>query len=141
MTEVETSLLRGSATEAFKQLLISGNALVFLDPEGGMKVWRLDKYVVKRDPKGRVLEIIIHEKVSKQDLPEETRAAVERQYPLTVNPSNPANDEVALYTWIRRESERFVVHQEAEDIVVAGSKVIICLPHTVAGLTLDQGGR
>lgn len=122
MTELETSLIRGAASEALKLLLVSGNVLVYLDPDGGMKVWRLDKYVVKRDPKGHVLEILVHEQISKQALPKETRSALERDPKYQEDTKNPSHDVVNLYTWIRRDGERFVVHQEAEDVFVEGSE-------------------
>lgn len=67
--EIETSAVRVPVHEALKQLIVSGNALVYLPKKGGMKVYRLDRYVVKRDTMGNVLEIITKEAVSPLMLP------------------------------------------------------------------------
>lgn len=73
MTSIETEALRVPGFTALKYLVCLGNALVYLPPEGGMKVFRMDRYVIKRDPMGLVLEIITKESVSPISLPDELR--------------------------------------------------------------------
>jgi len=114
-TEVETTAIRVSAFEAFKQLLVSGNVCVYVQPEGGLKVYRLDRYAVKRDPMGNVLEGIIHEKVSPLALPEDLQKKLGET-------SKGLQDSVDLYTWIKRKGAHFEVHQEVKGNVVPGSK-------------------
>ncbi|MBY4725711.1 MULTISPECIES: portal protein [Burkholderia] len=111
MTNIETSGLRTSAFEGLKLLLVTGNVLFFLAPEGGMKVFRLDRYVVKRDPMGNVLEILTKENVSPMELPDNIRAAV------MANKSNDDNcDTVEVYTCIKRTETNWKVWQEANGI-------------------------
>jgi len=114
-TEIETTAIRVSAFEAFKQLLVAGNVCVYVQPEGGLKVYRLDRYGVKRDPMGNVLEGIIHEKVSPLALPEEL------QEKLKETPRG-LQDSVDLYTWIKRKGQHYEVHQEVKGNVVPGSQ-------------------
>ena len=63
MKEIEKRKIRVSVFEGLKQLLVAGNVLLYVTPSGQMRQWRLDRYVVTRDPAGNVLEIIIKESV------------------------------------------------------------------------------
>jgi hypothetical protein len=66
---IEGSGLRISIFEALKQLLVVGNVLLYLMPNGKLKVFRLDRYVVKRDTSGEVMEIITKESIDARMLP------------------------------------------------------------------------
>ncbi|WP_142850685.1 portal protein [Telmatospirillum sp. J64-1] len=117
MSEVEGTAIRVSAFEALKHLLVAGNVLLFLPPEGGMKVYRLDRYVVKRDYMGNVLEIIVHEKIAKDALPPEVAKVAAEQLR-----DRKDQDEVDLYTWVRRQGDKVLVHQEAGDVIIPDSQ-------------------
>lgn len=125
MTEIETGRsTRASVFEAFKHLLVTGNVLLFVPPEGGLKVYRLDRFVVKRDPMGHPLEIITQEFISPLELPEDLRNAVEQ-----AEGENDTKDEEAstedteeLYTHIRLTPSGWEVYQEVEGNVVPGSE-------------------
>lgn len=69
--EVEISGLRSPIFLGMKHLIVGGNVLLYLPKEGGMRVFALDSYVVIRDPKGNLLEIIIKERVSPDALDED----------------------------------------------------------------------
>ena len=77
--EVEVEAFRVGVFEALKNLLVAGNTLLYLPDEGGMRVFRLDRYVVKRDPMGNVTHIAIKETVAPMMLPESVREEVYRQ--------------------------------------------------------------
>ena len=64
MGEIEAGAVRVPVFEALKSLIVTGNALVYMPKKDGMKVYRMDRYVVTRDTMGNVLEIIIKESVS-----------------------------------------------------------------------------
>ena len=53
----------------------SGNVLLKLT-DRGLRVYRLENYVIKRDPQGAVLKIIIKESLNPATLPEKIRKAV-----------------------------------------------------------------
>jgi hypothetical protein len=115
MTEIETSAIRVSAFEALKQLIVAGNVLLYLPPTGGMRVFRLDRFVVKRDPMGTVLEVLTREDVSPDVLPPEMTDEESKK------PTDP-NRTVELYTHVLREKDKWVVYQEVKGKVVPGSK-------------------
>lgn len=116
MTWIETNALRVSAFEALKLLIVTGNALEYLPDEGGMKVYKLDQYVVKRDPMGNVLEIIVQEKIHPEVLPEEIQQTIKTSETYTNEKT------VELYTWVRREDNKWKVSQEAADIPIPSSE-------------------
>ena len=61
---VEAKAIRVPAFEMLKQLIVSGNALVHMPKDGGMKVFRLDSYCVKRDTMGNLLKIVVKETIA-----------------------------------------------------------------------------
>jgi hypothetical protein len=116
MTEIETTAVRVSAFEALKQLLVAGNVLLYLAPSGGMRVFRLDRFVVKRDPMGNVLEIIVKEDVAPDVLPPELQGRIK-------NSEDKSNQKtVSLYTHIVRGPDKWTVRQEVKGYTVPGSK-------------------
>lgn len=114
-TEIEGGAIRVSAFEALKLLLVTGNVLLYVQPEGGLRVFRLDRYVVKRDPSGNILEIVVHEKVSPLALPEELQAKLRES-------SKGVQDTIDIYTWVQRKGDRLTVHQECKGKKVPGSE-------------------
>ncbi len=121
MQKIETSSLRVPAFEAFKQLITTGNALVYLRPEGGMKMFRLDRYVTKRDPMGNLLELVTKENMSAMELPDDIRQDV-----LAIRKGEAgANDDadvVELYTQVKRTATNWSVVQEVSGKEVPGSR-------------------
>lgn len=116
LSEIEGSAVRVPVFEALKQLVVAGNALVYMPKkEGGMKVFRLDRYVVKRDAMGNVLEIITKESVSPLMLDEETRA-------LLTDPEDRNTKDYDLFTYVRFTGKKWEVHQEVQGIEIPGSK-------------------
>lgn len=109
MTEIETSAIRPSIFEGLKHLLVSGNILFFLNPQGGMKVFPLDRYVCRRDPMGKLLEIITKENVSEFDLPEGFKETITSD---STSNSNAPDGNYELYTTVKREFNRWVIYQE-----------------------------
>lgn len=114
-TEIETSATRPSVFEMVKHLIVAGNILLYMLPEGGLKVYKLNQYVTKRDPSGTVMEIVVHEKVHPQALPEKVRK-------LAVANSPGSVETVDLYTWVVRKGDKYHVHQEVKDTLVPGTK-------------------
>lgn len=115
--EIETSAMRAPLVEALRQLIVTGNVLMYFPKEGGVRVYRLDKYVVQRDAKGNVLDIIIKELVSPEALPDDIKA-------LIVDPvaSVTPEEDVEVYTKFWREGTKFKTYQEIEGHIVPGSE-------------------
>lgn len=112
--EIEAHGIRIPAFEMLKQLVVLGNSLIYSEDDGTLCVYRLDQYVCKRDPKGNVLEIVVHEKVSPLCLPETTRAEIQKTQ------AKP-EEVVDLYTRILRTPNNYVVSQEAAGVLIPES--------------------
>ena len=116
MQEIEVRGLRVPISEALKQLIVTGNVLVYLPPKEQIRVFRLDRYVVKRDAMGNVLEIITKESLSPLSLPENTREL------LTDPESEDITKDQDLYTCVKWTGKNWMIHQELNGITVPGSE-------------------
>ena len=114
---MEVSNDRVAVYEALKQLIVSGNCLLRLT-EKGLRVFRLENYVLKRDPQGHVLKIIIKETLNPATLPDKIRKAVlenkEEDY--------DKDKDLDLYTCIIREPKRYSVMQECNKKIILQSE-------------------
>ena len=115
--EIEVRAFRVPISEALKQLLVAGNVLLYLPPKDQMRVFRLDRYVVKRDSMGKVLKIVIKESLSPLSLPENAKKLL----------PEPEEDElpmgnVDLYTCVRWTGRNWTILQELEGEIVPGSE-------------------
>jgi hypothetical protein len=91
--EVEDKEWRPSTLMTVQQLLVAGNAVEFQMPDNRIRVFRLDQYVCRRDHAGRVIELIIEEKLQRDTLPEGLEA-----------PAGVQEDEdINLYTIVKLE--------------------------------------
>ena len=101
MDNMEVSNDRVAVYEALKQLIVSGNCLLKLTDKG-LRVYRLENYVIKRDPQGSVLKIIIKESLNPATLPDKIREA------LLENKSEDydKDKDLELYNCIIREPKR-----------------------------------
>jgi hypothetical protein len=110
--EVEVQNFRNGIFQALKNLLITGNSLLYLPDEGGMRVFKLDRYVVKRDPMGNVTHIAVKETVAPMMLPESVREEVYRQ---------EKENSCDLYTAIVREGDKYKVYQDVKGMLIEES--------------------
>ncbi len=105
MAWAEAHQLRPAIHEAAIQLLLAGNGLLFLPPSGeGVRLFRLDSYVIRRDAMGTVLDIVTRERLSPESLPPEVRKQL--------SPEDLKNTELDLFTHVKRQNGRFVQYQE-----------------------------
>lgn len=114
MQEIEGKAIRVPVFEALKLLIVTGNALVYMPKEGGMKVYRPDRYCIKRDAMGNVLEIITKESISPLMLPDEAKALIP--------PSETPVKNYDLYTCLKRMDAGYEVHQEVSGIEIPNSR-------------------
>ena len=116
MQEIEVRGRRVPIAEALKQLIVTGNVLIFLPPEGQIRVFRLDRYVVKRDSMGNPLEIITKETLSPLSLPENAKSI------LADDESESTSKNIDLFTCLKWTGTNWYVHQELEGQVVPESE-------------------
>ncbi len=123
MAEVEATAMRVGLHEALKQLVVVGNVLIYLPKDGGIRVFRLDRFVVKRDPMGNVLEIIVKETVAPDALPDEIVQTIEKQPNLEASREDRSPDKTLdLYTCIKLQGEKWEVYQEIKGTRIPGSE-------------------
>jgi len=122
MTEIENSGMRSPIFEALKQLSVAGNVLLYLPPEGGARVFPLSRYVVKRDPMGEVIEVIVKETMSRATLPEDIQEMLTaKEGDLPSDDNNKKSDEINLYTTLYREGNKYILFQELDGMIVPNS--------------------
>lgn len=125
MKEIEAQALRVPIFEAIKHLIVGGNALLYFPEEGGMRVFKLSNYVVKRDSFGNVLAIVTKESIAYAALPEEARKLINKskedldKYEYG---GLSSEDEIDLYTCVKRYEDKWEVHQEINGELVPGSE-------------------
>jgi hypothetical protein len=117
-SKVEKSAWRTSMLQQMLQLVICGNVGEYLRPDGTIRVYRLDQYVVRRDHAGKLLEMIIEEKLDRDMVPGGN--SVPRLDSLA------EDEEVELYTVIKLVVEKGVefyrVHQEMDDTALENTR-------------------
>lgn len=117
MREVETAGIRVGSFEVLKQLIVAGNVMVYLPDKGGMKSYRLDRYVVSRDPMGTAAEMIVKETIGKRLLPPEVIAACD----IKASGNDVTDESIDVFTCVKREDTEWVVYQEINGIKVPDS--------------------
>jgi len=114
MDNMEVSNDRVAIYEALKQLIVSGNVLLKLTDKG-LRVYRLENYVINRDPQGAILKIIIKEGININTLPPKIRKAVLEGKD---NQDEYKDKDLELYTCITREPKSFKLVQECHKKII-----------------------
>lgn len=129
-TEIESTGMRSPLFLALKHLIVAGNILLYFPKDGGVRVYRLDSYVVKRDVMGDVLEIIAKDEVSPEMLSEDDRALLGPPYEENekddkketyFNEVRENEKNVKVFTHWCREDNKWVTYQEINKKQVPGS--------------------
>lgn len=93
-----------------QQLIITGNSLLYMPPEGKFQSYTIRDYDVKRNLRGEVIKIIIRELIQVSGLPESQQA-------LAIAAGYTETSEVQIFTGIcRYGKDKFVVWQELESL-------------------------
>lgn len=107
---IEVGHYRPHQFEAVKHLIVAGNVVTFMPKDAALRLYRLDQYVVLRDPMGNMIECVVKEVVAPSSLPEDVRAL-----------AGSASDDqktVELYTHVEWYGSRVKYYQE-----VGGKKI------------------
>ena len=115
MDDIEMSNDRVAVFEALKHLIVGGNVLLFVAKEG-LRVFPLSHYVIQRDPMGNVLEIITKESIHYSALPDNINEAIQQ-----ANKDLKEDGTCDLYTCVKRQDNKFIVHQEVKGIKIPES--------------------
>jgi hypothetical protein len=120
-SEVESGAIRVSAFEALKHLVVAGNVLCYLPDEGGMRVFPLERFVVQRDPMGKVLDLIVKETSALSSLPDDVRAMLGYDKGSDKYENTGSNSTVDIYTRTYLEEGKWETYQEVKGMVIDGS--------------------
>lgn len=122
MKWVERGNIRTALFAALKNLIAIGNALLYIPKTGPVRNFRLDQYVVVRDPNGIVNELYIRELADPRTLTPEIRSACDVK--VEDNVGGTVAKHVEIYTaWKRRPNSKMVDYwQEINDREVPGSR-------------------
>jgi len=125
-TDVETTFIRVPLFEALKHLIVVGNVLFYRDPKTGRgRAIPLTSYIVRRDPMGNVLEIIVREEIANVLLPTAALALLAGKE----GGDDDTEEMVPIFTRILREKNRWAVTQEAAGVAIESA---------AGGYPLDQ---
>ena len=117
---IESEAYRVPVFEAIKHLIVTGNVLLYVPDEGQMRVFHLDRYVVKRDPMGNVLYMITKESLNAKTLTKEARETIGLPEPTELAPETPQKP-YDLYTYICDKGKYWHIHQEVQNVPIPDS--------------------
>lgn len=109
--------------EVWQLLLVSGNVLIY-DPDdnSNIRVYSLRDYVLKRDRSGQVIEIIVKENISKDNLNKHILDKIS-----VINNSLPSNSNQKsydLYTQVLKKGDCYHIQQECAGVILEETKGI-----------------
>lgn len=111
---IESNSHRPKVSEMLSQLIVAGNCLIYMTPEGKMRVYRLRDYAVLRDSVGTWLELVAHEKVSPLTLSAEIQSLIKT--------NGSSEKTVSVYTHVERTATEYTVYQEVAGVRIASSE-------------------
>lgn len=120
---VESQNIRPTIYQMLRLLVVGGNVLLHVPEKVGestVRAFSLAHYVATRGPGGDVIELMLAEELSAQEMPPDV---------LTLAYDNPDEalssselQAVPLYTWLRFRDGVWMKHQEIRDKIVPGSE-------------------
>ena len=134
LADIEDKGDRSVVYEGNEHLIVGGNVLYYDDPQKGLRLFPLSRFVVRRDPSGNAVEIITEEEVDLDALPQKTaeaiRAADSGESPTPEGRSRVGEEahrdrrerQVRIYTHLRRKDRLWKIKQECRGITLPGSE-------------------
>jgi len=131
LREIEASNDRVVFHEALLHLVIAGNALLYVSPEG-LRVFHLNRYVMFRDSMGNPLECITCEELPYYSLPEKVLEMLQEEeetelkgildpYEGTLDRKEEEKT-CKLYTYIKWKGDQVTWHQEVKGKIIPGTE-------------------
>jgi|15BtaG_2_1085339.scaffolds.fasta_scaffold00132_8 hypothetical protein len=121
LEEIESKNLRSTIFEAVKNLLISGNTLLYVQPDGNIRNYSLEDYVTHRDVEGSITDITIKETISQTVA---KSLDIDIELPSDMNGGGLASDkDICLYTCIELQDDgTYYAYQEVEGKILKDTK-------------------
>lgn len=129
LRSIETSNDRVAVHEMLMHLIVGGNALLYVS-EKGLRCFHLDRYVVRRDPMGNPLQVIVCEELSVENLPERVKAVLDEEEPDVAGIVHEDDDDdamdydrtVKLFTCVEWEGSSVKWYQEVKGKEIPGTR-------------------
>lgn len=129
-SDLEISAFRPKLFEALRQLIVVGNFLIYIPKEGEPEGFSLNKYVVKRSNSGQVLEIILKQTISREELPDKWKEQIDANLPLDSYVEGVASEttghvkdsKYCLYTRIHLEDNKYLERKYINGIELEGTQ-------------------
>lgn len=116
MRAIEREAHRVSVFASFKSLVVTGNALLSLPQDGGMKMYSLDQYVVERDTMGNILKVIVRESVSPHVLGSDLIALVRTAQGTGQPAQDRENQDIDLFTCVQLQEKKNKTDEDKWDV-------------------------
>ncbi len=103
--KAEASDWRDATYQTLQQLIVAGNVMEHLLPDNTIRIIVLDRFVVKRDHAGRLLEFVIEDLMDPASVPEEVRPFIEKNAEVAAPSGDGTGEkrEIRKYTWGKLE--------------------------------------
>jgi hypothetical protein len=143
--EVDSQGIRTKIHAALRHLVVTGNYLAYLPPEGGLEGYPLTHYVVQRDHSGTLLEFIYLVGLDRRSIEdEEIKQAIEASAVSLSTDGEPPTDDtpVWLYTRVALVDGKYVVTREVDGQRIEEEEVSFDsdnLPYLVLRFTAIDG--
>lgn len=110
MDNIEANNDRVAVYECLKHLIVSGNCLLRLTDDG-LRVYSLDKYCVRRDPRGNVTKILVKEGITPHNLTDKLKNTLGDKLQEETKSLN-------LYTCAYKKNNKWYLEQEIKKQIV-----------------------
>ncbi len=130
LREIEASNDRVVFHEALLHLIVTGNALLYIAPEG-LRVFHLNRYVIFRDPMGNPMELVTCEQLPYYALPDKIKKMLEEEEEDKLkgafDPQEPLDRKeeektCKLYTHVEWKGDTVYWRQEVKGKIVPGTE-------------------
>ena len=124
----ERNNIRSSYVEVLNHLIISGN-VVLRYSENGLKIFKLNNFVIEREDEDNViLDLITKEYVLLDSLTEEQKEKISESKTIDLDYSNDDRaiedgDYHELYTRVKKKGKKYLIEQEIENVIVSSMTV------------------
>lgn len=136
---VDKLSLRSKLYELFKLLIITGNAMMILRDDD-MRVLTMRSFVVRRDVNGKVIELVIREEISKDELDPEAALLADRSGAL-LHPDK----KVMHYRWVTFGGGKYHEDQWVNDVKLpakfSSSYTMATMPYHLPTWDLSSGNH
>jgi len=122
LEELENKNLRPSINAALQNLIIAGNCLIYVQPDGEVRTYSIEDYVCHRDVSGNIIDIITKEIIS-ADVAE--AEGIKLPSDDTDLSDDKASKEIELYTCVHRKENEWYIYQEVEGEILKQSESYI----------------